>query len=92
MRKRKVYRGRLSFLLSLEQPQTLMVMAPVVLPEQSSSSCLHPSSLSQASWEPPPPLLRHRPPPSSFLLPSRWGTDSPCCHVSLMTSTQPGRP
>lgn len=93
MRKRKVYRGPLSFLLFLEQPQTQMILAPGGLDRaelfKASPARL---TLSQRSWEPPPPRLRHRPLPGSFLLPSRWGTDSPSCHVSLMTSTQPGRP
>lgn len=68
------YRGHLTFLLSLEQPQTLMGLATAFLPEQNSSSCPHPASFaSQRSWEPPPPRLRHLPPPGSFLLPLPLG-------------------
>lgn len=87
------YRGHLTFLLSLEQPQTLMVLAPAFLPEQNSSSCPHPASFGPSVPGSPLPLgcgTSLCPVPSSS--PSPWGTDSPCCHVSLMTSTQSARP
>lgn len=45
MRKRKVYRGRLSFLLFLKQPQTRWYSPPGVLTAQNSSSCPHPALL-----------------------------------------------
>lgn len=69
MRKRKVHRSGLSFRLSLEQPKTLMVLASGVLPEQSFSSSLHPSSLGPRVPEISPSPSAAAPPSAGFFPP-----------------------